>query len=273
MSDYDYSLEACTRDRRTFEFRGKPFTVACCDVQWHPSNWSFQDEVEVRDRWWTVKEGDVVLDVGGDFGSYALTALAAGARRVVSWSPPFKRPDYALECLTMRASAELNGWGGMLDARPSGLWREPGHLAAFDGPRPAVFCGRAEDALRAIEGQGGHVSTFPVDSIDRQHFGECDWLFQPHLLGVEKEHAASVWLKIDTEGCELAILEGGEQTIDRLRPRIILEHHYHIDPQCEPKCDVFLGRLGYYKVGTVPHGAVAHSLYLHRDDAEPIAAP
>src|ERR1700750_1177923 len=69
---------------REREFRGAKFRNVVTDL--HASDFTHDDEQEVRDRWWHVEPGDVVLDVGAAFGSYALPALALGAR-VVAFSP------------------------------------------------------------------------------------------------------------------------------------------------------------------------------------------
>jgi FkbM family methyltransferase len=223
--------------------RGKMFKVLAAGEMWHPSWWSFMDEVETRELWWHILPGDIVLDVGADFGSYALSALAQGAAHVRAWSPPFKRPTEAIECATLIASANLNGWADRLTCEPTGLWSEPGFLAAFDGPRNAEFYPTLEAALARIKDESGHCAAFPVGTLD--------------ALGIAKAD----WLKIDTEGCELDILRGGAETIARCRPIVLLEQHYHLDPDCEKKADEFLAALNYEKVGTRPHHTIAHSLY------------
>jgi FkbM family methyltransferase len=240
-------LHTITTEAMTTPFpvmsRGKFFKVLACNEMYHPSWWSFMDEIETREEWWRILPGDVVLDVGADFGSYALSALAQGAARVFAWSPPFKKPTEAIECATLIASAALNGWTDRLSCVPSGLWSKLGCLAAFDGPRNAEFFATLDGALGRIKGEPGHCAAFPVDTLD--------------ALGIEKAD----WLKIDTEGCELAIMQGGAETIARCRPIVLLEQHYHLDADCEKKADAFLAGLGYEKIGTRPHHTIAHSLY------------
>lgn len=223
--------------------RGRVFNVLAAPEMYHPSWWSFMDEVQTRELWWHILPGDVVLDVGADFGSYTMSALAQGATHVFAWSPPFKLPTEAVECGTLVGSANLNGWADRLTCKPTGLWSEPGFLAAFDGPRKAKRFATLEEALACIKNEPGNCAAFPVDTLDSLGFSRCDWL------------------KIDTEGCELEILTGGRKTIARCNPCILLEHHYHIDPDCEKKCDEFLAALNYEKVGTRQHHTVAHSLY------------
>ncbi len=224
--------------------RGHVYKIMACGESFHPSWWSFQDEQEVRELWWHIKPGDVVADVGADFGSYTLSALAQGAAMVYAWSPPFKHPTQPIECMTLAASAQLNGWADRLQLHSTGLWDKPGLLAAFDGPRKAKFCATAAEQMAAIQGQPGNCAIFPVGKLDALNLPKLDWL------------------KSDTECCEFEVLNGGMQTIMRCHPAILLEHHYHIDPDCETKCAALLGTLGYKQDGeTRPHGMVAHSLY------------
>lgn len=89
--------------------------------------------------------------------------------------------------------------------------------------------------------ESGPFKVFPLDTLDEE----------------------PEWLKIDAEGAELAILRGGEQTIYSCQPRILLENHLFLDPDCDTKCEAFLVGLGvgYRKVGTMPHGKISHSFY------------
>lgn len=226
--------------------RGKVFRVYACGEAFHPSWWAFSDELETRELWWHIKPGDVVADVGADFGSYTLSALAQGAATVYSWSPPFKLPTDPIEARTLMRSAELNGWAGRLQLFASGLWSKGGALAAFDGPRPSRYFPTLGEANAAIVGQHGNCAAFPVERLDAYNIPRLDWL------------------KADVEGAELEVLNGAEQTIDRCHPAIMLEHHYHLDPDCETKCAAWLRARGYEQDGaTRPHGIVAHSLYRH----------
>lgn len=224
--------------------RGHVFRAYVCGEGFHPSWWTFHDELETRELWWAIKPGDVVADVGADFGSYTLSALAQGAAMVYAWSPPHRLASGALECETLERSAGLNGWSGRLCAFDDGLWSEAGWLAAFDGPRAPKFCHTEDEARAAIADQPGLCSTMQVTTLD---------------------HCALPWLhflKVDAEGAELEILRGARSTIERCHPTIMLEHHYHIRTSCEADCLAWLANLGYQQDGaTRPHGVVSHSLY------------
>lgn len=217
--------------------RGKVFQVMACGESFHPSWWSFSDELETRELWWDIKPGDVVADVGADFGSYTLSALAQGAATVYAWSPPFKVPGVPIECETLARSARLNGWGlDRLGLFASGLWSEEGWLACRDWSEGSTFFPNEAEA----SAHGGVV--FPVHTLDSLNLPKLDFL------------------KVDTEGAELDVFRGGIETIKRCRPKMLFENHVHIDPDCEAKCIAFLRELGYRHVGTRPHHSISHTL-------------
>jgi FkbM family methyltransferase len=221
---------------------GHVFKVYACGEAWHPSWFSFLDELETRELWWNINPGDVVADVGAEFGSYTLSALAQGAEHVYAWSPPFKVPNRPIEGETLERSAALNGWRARLSLLTGGLWSEHGYLAAFDGPRMARHFRTDGEARAAIAGQPGHCATFHVITLEAMELKRLDWL------------------KIDTEGAELHVLRGAEATIARCHPNVLFENHVHINPDCEAQCVAFLRGLGYRHVGTRPHHAISHTL-------------
>jgi hypothetical protein len=267
---YRYDIDLMT-DVREFTCRGKSFKVACFegDGIYHPSIWSHMDEVETREAWWAIEPGDVVFDIGADFGSYTLPALAMGAAQVHAWSPPFKLPTEPLEQYTLMESADLNGWGRQCRVYPTGLWSAEGWLASFDGPRPArffpgdhgpnwdmvaanaSFTKGAKEAAAAIEGQPGHCSAFWVQTLDDY----CRWACPSE---------GRTWIKIDTEGAEEEILKGARRTIAERQPTILLEYHELTMPGCEARLDAMLADMGYEKVDRRPHHTIAHGLYKPR---------
>lgn len=253
---YRYDINLMT-DVREFTCRGKTFKVACFegDGIYHPSVWSFMDEVETREAWWAIEPGDVVFDVGADFGSYTLSALAMGARQVHAWSPPFKLPDSALEAQTLVRSLITNSWPPLKRANvfDYGLWSASGFLASFDGPRPAQWFETEDEARAAIAGQPGHCSAFLVRTLD----GYVD--------GVHQWPGERAWLKIDTEGAEEEILKGAVRMLEERKPTILLEYHELTMPGCEARLDAWLAEHGYEKVGRRPHHTIAHGLYKHRE--------
>lgn len=227
LDNYRYTMDAIDRVEQLADFK------ICCasESAYHPSLWSFLDEMDVRAEWWHPKKGDVVCDVGADYGSYTLPALAAGAT-VIAWSPAFKTGE-TFEADVLQRSLKENGFDDCT-VWTCGLWSRGGWLKASDWSK------LAEWSLGEPKGD----IVFPVRSLDWYEI-----LFD--------------WLKIDAEGAELHILQGGEQAIRRSKPRILLEHHLHIDPDCRAKCTAFLESLGvgYKSHGYRPHGAIAHEFF------------
>lgn len=60
-------------------------------------------EVEVRDKYWNMKKGDVIVDVGSMYGEYAILGLLTGAEKAYCFDPSTDKMDY------IRNVAKLNG--------------------------------------------------------------------------------------------------------------------------------------------------------------------
>ncbi len=218
------------------DFKGNKFKVAH-DPALHYTLFTHVDEDSVRQRWWDIKPGDVILDIGSAFGSYALAALAQGAAFAVCWSPQGEDP-------LLKQSLELNGWDDKALIVPRGLWSKSGYLHVYDGTPMSTFSEEAPDVAER--------DIFPVDTLDSIVAGL-------RIPPFEKIH----WIKIDVEGAELEVLLGSELTIRKHKPKILVENHDFKDPQLHARCDAFLAGLdvGYREVGTVPHHSVSHTLY------------
>jgi hypothetical protein len=247
------------------KWRGRAFRIVCNESKDHPSWASHLDEFVTRDLWWNIEEGDVVLDIGAEFGSYSLTALAAGASLVVAWSPPFRTAS-PVESQAMVLSAWENGFEDRLLVHPTGLWSERGWLTTMSGPRPPTFFRARADALAAIEGQPGYCAAFPVKTLD-EYLAEAPIMVKdmPARVVLEKR---KWWLKISTSGSELEILRGARGFIGAKLPNILIENHPHLLNDAESVAEEFiLGlRAGYEKVGTRPHFVVSHSLYVAAEE-------
>lgn len=200
----------------------------------HASWWSFYDEQEVRDRHWHPQAGDVVLDVGAAFGSYALPALAMGAR-VYAFSPAefdtklleknlSLNPDLAPRCTVVREGLHIQD--GYFD---------PDRSRFFPGPGPATE---------------GLLHCRSLDS----------WAME---MDAKKEIDNIDWIKLDVEGAEFDVLRGGERAIRACLPKILVECHNFHDKDMERKVRDFLVGLGvgYVCDGPYPHGDVSHAFF------------
>jgi FkbM family methyltransferase len=66
------------------------------------------------------------------------------------------------------------------------------------------------------------------------------------------------FIKIDVEGHEQAVLDGAIETIDRCRPRLLVEIEEHLSPGGLERAQVYFSRLGY------------RGHYVHRGRLEPL---
>lgn len=214
----------------TFDFRGRPYLVACQNLGSMPqdASWfTYEDEAVVRDRDWTIAEGDVVLDVGAAYGSYVMTALVSGAAAVHSWNPNSNENNF------MRATLELNGWSDKCIIHEDGLWSKTGFLRDTD----LEF-----SETEPVEG-GFKVRT--LDSYD---------------LGLSRVD----WLKLDVEGAEVEVLHGAEQLIRKYMPKVVVENHQFKDPTIQQRVKDFLGSIGYDEIRVVQYHGVSHGLHVPR---------
>lgn len=225
----------------------------------HSSWYSFDDEQALRDRWWHPKAGETVLDIGAAYGSYALPALALGAR-VVCFSPA----DFDTQVLELNLSLNPELARRCLVVR-DGLYSADGW---FDPDRcmfePMVTAGNtgANDLLspNGPMGPGSERQWLKVRSLDD---------FLDDRPGIEMVD----WIKMDVEGAELEVLKGAERTLHLSRPNILVENHSFHDAAMRTKDPAWPGLeiavrdhvlgldLGYVCDGPHQHCAVSHSFF------------
>jgi FkbM family methyltransferase len=138
---------------------------------------------------------DLVADVGANTGQYADLVRSLGFRgSVVSFEPQLAAAN------VLRARADRTpGW----DVRPVALGSEPG-TATLRVSRNSV-----SSSLLDIREE--HVRAAPRSSVIARE--------EVTVSTLDDELAAvpgrAVWLKLDVQGAELPILEGGAATLDR----------------------------------------------------------
>ncbi len=195
----------------------------------HPNGssvFSFMDESEVRERWWHPKQDDVVLDIGAGFGSYTLPACAMGAR-VYAWSP-----EHDGEILTQNVA--LNHWEDRCTVYRYGFYSQHGWV-------------NAERKLFSPNHQWSH-GWFFVGVLDGFVFGE-------QLPRVD-------WIKIDVEGAEVNVLQGGRETILTFHPNILVENHNFLNPTLEQQVIDFMSGLDIpYGHATMPYAQISHTFF------------
>lgn len=222
---------------RQFEFMGRPFQIACIETTPQHASWfTFVDEAEVRNRHWQICEGDRVLDVGAAYGSYSLAALAMGAGRIWAWSPQ-DMPEGVGEGAMFEESLRLNGWAARCKVFRTGIYDRSGYLNAMD------------QTLTEEERVGSDI--IRVERLD-------DWAAR-EIPGEDRID----WLKIDVEGAEVEVVNGGQELIRKFRPRIMVENHEFKAPGIEGRVrDAIMAIAPYRHVMTEPHHGVSHSLYV-----------
>lgn len=218
---------------REILFRGKTFRIVESDVlpgTPNPSVFTFEDEASIREEFWHITPGELVLDVGAAFGSYTLTALVQGG--VVHAFEPHPQ-IYPVLVENLR----LNGW---LDVRgfahQIGMWSGSGYVCEKE---------YAPHSTR--------TDLYPMTTLD--YYME------------KSNHPRVDWIKVDVEGGEVQVLEGGAETIRRFRPKMLVECHQFVDPSLKDRVMALLSSLvpGYEFKPVVYHGVV--ELYAHVAEA------
>jgi FkbM family methyltransferase len=146
---------------------------------------------------WTVRRGDVVLDVGAYIGTWTRQALALGAKQVVAIEPS----PAAIECLKRNLAAEIAS--GKVILVPKGIWDSEGALTFFANSKSGVGNSFVEtnDITQKLE-------SIPVTTIDR--------------LAAELHLARVDFIKADVKGATERLLHGGAGVIQHDRPRLAL---------------------------------------------------
>lgn len=131
--------------------------------------------------------GTRAIDIGANFGVYALALAAAGAR-VIAVEPA---PDTAA---TLRASAAANGFADLTVIE-----------AAVSDTIGTAYLSDESPESRALGNSGRPVATTTLDALTAEHPGVVDFI------------------KIDAEGAEAAILAGGAAFFATQDPLVMIE--------------------------------------------------
>lgn len=202
----------------------------------HFSANSIMEEEDVRKTFWRINNGDIVVDCGASYGNYTLPALSAGARVYA-----FEINEWISKSLQNNTS--LNNFKDcIIDNRA--LWNKTGDKLTYHEENLSVFS----------FGMLGRGNIREVDTIT------IDDYFIP--LGLSKIN----WFKIDVDGAELQVLEGAKKTINRFKPRLLIELHPVLDNTIPNNIrDYFASNFNRYSVsGPFPYiinkGETSHVL-------------
>jgi FkbM family methyltransferase len=146
--------------------------------------------------WFKPQMGNVVLDIGANFGIYTLkSSLAVG--------PTGKVLAVEAHPLTFRVLSENIRLNASANAESvhCAVWKAEQWLTLFLANSSAQHSLKLFSGSRAIR-----VRARTLDSIvEERKIGHVDWI------------------KIDVEGAELEVLQGAQKMLSRDRPKIILE--------------------------------------------------
>lgn len=158
--------------------------------------WPFDDEEPPMLKYWPrIRPGDVVVDVGAAVGVYALTALAMGATCVFAVEPS------QLLGGILQKNLELNEWSNRANVC---------RYALSDGTVP-------EALTREM-----FTEHCPADDLMWIRLDDlCDEL--------DDDDIQVSYVKIDVEGMEYHVLNGGLETLRQHRPTLVIENHEPMD--------------------------------------------
>jgi FkbM family methyltransferase len=181
---------------KTQTFKGKYFQIIKGNT--HP-DYSFdtfeREEYEFRNKYWNIKEGDVVLDIGASYGSYSLTACAMGAT-VYSFEPE------KTVFVDLIKNININEWQNKCIPFNIGLWSSPSNIdmKSYAPHWPAYTIS----------------DIFKMDTID-------NIISSNNISKID-------WIKMDIEGAEEHAIRGALNTIKKFHPKFIIECHIFLDP-------------------------------------------
>ncbi len=191
------------------EFNGRKFNVRQGNIHPAYSFFTFTDEEkDFRDQYWKINEGDCVFDIGSSYGSYALSACVMGAT-VYAFEP---EPTV---CCDLLENVRLNRWEAKCFVHNFGLWSSESRVNMKDyaphWPQQTIS------------------SMYEVKTLDMM----TDGLNRLDMV------------KIDVEGAEEHVVKGGLKTIEKFRPRMIVECHIFLDAELTNKIKSLLEPFNY----------------------------
>jgi len=177
-------------------FKNKQFKTIIGNAHPDYSNDTFEkEEHEFREKYWNIKENDVVFDIGSSYGSYALTASVMGAK-VYAFEP---EPNVFCDLLT---NITINNWQTRCYPFNFGLYSSETSVDMKSyAPHWPAFTISQDYKVKTLD---QIVNELQVNKID--------------------------WIKIDVEGVEEHVISGGSQTIAKFKPNMIIECHNFMNP-------------------------------------------
>jgi FkbM family methyltransferase len=177
-------------------------------------------EGPIMAKYFDIKPNEVFVDVGAADSQWTLYALASGAYvyAIEPSVPYFKK---------LVQDVLANDPPAMACADAQGFWQPDYGMHFFErckllnvGLGLVDRVERLCDWYARIVGPGDGLCSLP-DTQAMVRFLPLDH-FLPELHRFD-------WMKIDVEGGELDVMEGGRQAIEKFKPNFIIENHSQID--------------------------------------------
>jgi FkbM family methyltransferase len=169
----------------------------------------------------TIEPGDVVFDIGANAGYFSLVASrAAGAGgRVIAFEPVPTNAEWILR------QVRVNGLGNV----------ELAEVALSDKPGKVHFVVETTNANSHLaDVKIRHASQRPLERIEVQATTLDEYV---RSSGLRPDV-----LKVDVEGAELLVIEGGAEALRSCRPTCIISTH---GPELKRDCRRRMQELGY----------------------------
>lgn len=214
----DEIVESCVFSHYKGMIHGNDFSIVTygSDNPVHLTK-SFAMEGTLRDEWWNIVSGDVVIDIGAGYGSYSLSALASGASFVLAVEPGKS------EFFDLTTQLIVNGFLNKCIA-----------LNVLVGSENEIgeYCPASHSVFQTVQNSVEKRMMFTLDRIVER-------------FGLDKID----WIKVDVEGYELNVLRGGQEVLKRYSPTILIETHVGIVPGIDGEVSDLMGSLGYKMIG------------------------
>ena len=172
-----------------------------------------------------VEPGDVVVDVGFNFGIFSLRALNKGASRIVAFEPDKELYEKIHDIYPDKDKVTLHNVAVSDHYGETTFYSTLGSLDSSTLCKPVNTMGLQEYAVPCIEFYDFIRNTAKLDHIDL--------------------------LKIDCEGEEYRIMENIPDEFLSTIPKLILEYHFNNGPEVKPILDKLV-RCGFDYVKTNP---------------------
>jgi FkbM family methyltransferase len=215
-------------------FRGVPVRIGGYPMRIDERlrRWNFDAEAVVQAAFKKViRPGDVVLDIGANFGLHTLLGaqIIGPAGRVFAFEPA------AANLHLLRRNVRLNGFQDRVSIIPSAVSDSTQAQLPFSIPS----AGLSVTAFLATEGNGSTTHMVPNVRLD-----DYRDLLRP-----------ARFIKIDVEGAELGVLKGAEGLVSSDRPVILAEVHVYAFEKFGTSLDRWrqcVERLGYRETALTP---------------------